>query len=65
MSELTFGRYPVECIDITGEPLCRGVRECGTSVLDRCTCGFRRVAVAKHYGALPPAANQPRSSRRG
>lgn len=39
-SPIILGR--VECVDVVDEPLCEGVRQCGTSELNRCTCGFRR-----------------------
>lgn len=38
---------PVECADLNNADLYRGVRECGTSELNRCTCGLRRVVGSR------------------
>ena len=54
MTGLSIGS-PVECADLDGVEPCRGVRECGTSELARCTCGLRR--------ALGYLADGPRRSR--
>lgn len=57
----------IECIDVRAWlgvdrdiPECVGVAQCGSSVLDRCTCGLRRVRV----WTMPAAANHPSYPRR-
>lgn len=57
-------RQPIECTDVVDRPLCEGAQACGTSVLDRCTCGLRRAMELRGYGERAPAANQQAGLRR-